>query len=390
VASAATILFAILLGVEVTRLTVASAVADTRPELASRLAPLAPATLKSLAMAEVGEAAAKGADPSQATLDRFRDLATAAPLRPEPFLVEAALAERREAYDRAVQLLIDARQRDPRSVAARYLLADVYLRQGKAIDGLRQMAILTRLIPAATVQLIPALSEYAHTPGAREKLAMILRDNPQLRQPLLAALSADPDNADLVVTLAGPSAGLSDPNTRTWQLRLLLGFIERKDYDRAYALWRQFAGAGEGPRPLLFNGDFMRIAAPPPFNWALLSSSAGVAEADNGRLRVLYYGRENALLASQVLLLPPGSYKFEASASGQVASGALVWTLQCSSGHAPLMRLQVGASVTQAVTFVVPSSGCDAQALQLDGLQQDMPQDTDVQIGPARIERIGD
>jgi hypothetical protein len=340
-------------------------------------------------MAEVGQAAAKGAEPGQATMDRLRRLAAVDPLRPEPFLVEAALAEQQGNYNRASQLLIQARLRDPRSVAARYLLADVSLRQGSILAGLREMAILTRLLPAASVQLVPALSQFAHTPGARDKLAGILAENPQLKRPLLIALSADPGNADLVVSLAGPSMRSADGSAREWQSRLLGGFIDKGDYDGAYNLWRQFAGLGEGPRPLLFNGDFRQIAAPPPFNWDFLSSSAGVAEADNGHLRVLYYGRQDALLASQLLLLPPGTYRFDAPQTGQLASGALEWIVRCVSARSDLMDWQIGGSSTPVTTFTVPSSGCNAQLLMLRGSQQDMPQDTDVQIGPARIERIG-
>lgn len=349
---------------------------------------MAPRTLASLAMAEVGQAAAKSAQPGPMTMDRLRQLAAADPLRPEPFLVEAALAEQQGNYDRASQLLIEARLRDPRSVAARYLLADVSLRQGRILAGLREMAILTRLLPAASVQLVPALSQFAHTPGARDKLSGILAENPQLKQPLLIALSADPDNADLVVALAGQSVRSGDPSTQAWESRLLNGFISKGDYEGAYNLWRQFSGAGEGPRPFLFNGDFRKLAAPPPFNWDFLSSSAGVADAGNGQLRVLYYGRRDAVLASQLLLLPPGTYRFDAPQTGQLVSGALSWVVQCVAAQTELMDWQVGGSSTPGATFTVPSN-CPAQWLALKGSQQDMPQDTDVQIGPARIERIG-
>jgi hypothetical protein len=114
-----------------------------------------------------------------------------------------------------------------------------------------------------------------------------------------------------------------------------------------------------------------------------------VAEADNGRLRVLYYGRQDTSLASQVLLLPPGSYQFEAPLSGQLASGALEWNVRCLNGGGTLMDFHPSPGESGA-SFKVPASGCDAQWLELKGSQQDMPQDTDVQIGPARIERAGD
>lgn len=296
------------------------------------------------------------------------------------------MAERAGEYARAERLLLQARWCDPRSVAALYLLADVWIREGKVVQGLREMAVLSRLLPGASVQLVPALAEYAKTPGARETLAGMLAENPQLKNPLLASLAADPANADLVVALAGPESGPPTPDTRAWQARLLTGLVNRGEYDRAYALWARFARLPQGARPLLYNGDFRSTAAPPPFNWSLTGSAAGFAEIDKGYLRILYYGRADSALASQLLLLPPGTYSFAAPASGQIAANALTWMVTCSGAKAPLAQVRVGPG-TSGLSFTVPASGCRAQMLQLNGHQLDSPQDSDVRIGPATIER---
>lgn len=376
---------AVVLSLEIARLTVAAAEVDSDPALSKRLAPDSPPALVAVAMADVGKAAAAGSDPSPLTMDRLRRLAIVAPLHPEPFLVHAALAERKGAFDKAEKLLEQARDREPRSAAARYLLADVRLRQGKVVAGLSEMAVLTRLLPAAKVQLLPALSQYAHLPGGREKLAGILATNPQLRQPLLQALAADPENAALILALAGGDLDPRQRGTRQWETRLLGGLVERGDYEQAYGLWRRFAGIPEGVRPLIFNGDFKDLAAPPPFNWTFSASSAGVADAENGQLRVLYYGRDDAPLAAELLLLPPGRYRFGAPVSGQLASGSLQWVLACLGGA---KLLESAAESAGGVTFTVPASGCPAQMLGLAGKSQDMPQDSDARIGPVRIEEL--
>jgi hypothetical protein len=235
-------LVALLLAGEVTRMTVASGVAETKPQLASRLAPESPAALVATSMAQIGEAAAKGGNPDSDTTAKLRLLGATSPLEPEPFLVEAALAERSGDYGRAERLLRKARWRNPRSTAARYLLADVWLRENKIVEGLGEMATLTRLLPSASVQLVPALAEYARSPGAREKLVTILQPNPQLKRPLLNALAADPDNAELILSLAGPDARSTDKDAQSWKARLLAGFVKRNDFVRAYTLWRAFAG----------------------------------------------------------------------------------------------------------------------------------------------------
>lgn len=381
-------LVALLLGVEVVRLTLSAAYVESRPALASSMAPHSPTTLASAAMMEVGQAAAAGGDPSRQTLGRLQDLAFLAPLRPEPFLVQAALAERASDYSKATELLNEAQWRDPRSPAARYLIADVSLREEKVLEGLREMAVLSRLLPGTSVQLVPALSEYAHTPGAEKNLAAILAENRQLRNPLFEALAADPDNANLILALAGNSLDPRVPDTRRWQSRLLDGLVARGDFDGAYALWRKFGRLPDGPRSLIFNGDFRDAAPPPPFNWEFADLKASVAEPENGRLRILYYGRENAVLATQLVLLPAGTYRLEAPVSGQVAPQSLLWTVKCLGG-APLLTSWLGTSAGTGDTFTVPASGCAAQKLELTGLAQDAPQNSDVHIGPVAIERAG-
>jgi hypothetical protein len=338
-------------------------------------------------MAEVGIAAAQGGDPSAATFRRLRAIAESDPLRTEPFLVEGAMAERAGAYGRARRLLIEARRRDPRSIAARYLLADTAVRQGRIIDGLREMAVLSRLIPDASIQLVPALAQYALTAGSHNQLATILAQNPQLKTPLLIALATNPDNADLIVALAGPPTSISDKSRRAWQARLLAGMVTRGEYRRAYGYWRRFAAGMMRPQELLFNGEFRDVTAPPPFNWTFSASMAGLAEPGERRLRVLYYGRQDAVLARQLLMLSPGRYRFQSPITGDVVAGALTWTLSCANRKGAFMELQLASSPGASASFNVPTD-CPAQWLLLNGHMEVSPQDSNVAIGPLDVERL--
>ena len=382
----ATVVVAGLLGIEVTRLTLAGIYPETRPELAESLAPRLPGVLVSSAMAQVGQAAAQGQTPPQSAMESLARLTRVAPLRTEPLLVQAAVAQRAGEVDRAEWMLSEALRRDPRSPAARYLLADLWVRQGHVAEGLRQMAILSRLLPGSTAQLASALSEYAGTPGAETELVRMLRTNPQLEQPLLSALAQDPDNLPLILKLDRAAPGPRMRKAPGWHAALLNGLVRRGDYEQAYGLWRRFAGFN-GERPLLFNKGFAPVAAPPPFNWTFNSSSAGVVEPGNGRMRVLYYGRANAVLAFQLLLLPPGSYDLSMNVSGNAAPDALAWSLYCLAGKKPLAQLELGPSSPARARFEVPESGCEAQMLELRGRVLDVPKDSDVLIGPAEIQR---
>ena len=376
---------AFLLMIEVARLTVANAVAQDDPNLALRLAPQAPPSLTAAVMRQIGMAAAAGGNPDQQTSERLQLLARSAPLQIEPFLVEAALADRRGDYPRALQLLRQAKMRDPRSIAAHFLTGDVAMRQGNVVGSLEEVAVLSRLVPGTSVQMVPGLAQFAKTPGAREKLAGILAENPQLKGPLLTALAADADNADLIVALAGPRNEFN-PDTRAWQSRLLGALADRGEYQRAYTLWRGFAGIQSDRQSLLFNGEFSNVPASPPFNWSLSSSPQGVSELGSKALRVLYYGRQDADLAWQTTLLSPGTYRFNSTLSGSLVPGALSWTLTCIGGKGTLLNLPL-QSGPQVQSFTVPPSGCVAQKLTLTGHLQDSPQDSDVQIGPVAIVR---
>jgi tetratricopeptide (TPR) repeat protein len=379
-----TVLVALLLAVEVARLTAASALAGTSPDRAESLAPHLPAVLLSQAMAKVGLAAAEGRLPLPDATARLDELAETAPLEPAPFLVAAAVAQKRGDYRRAEALLLRARTLDPRSSAARYLLSDVWLRTGRIAEGLGEMVILTRLLHGTSVELVPALAEYAHTPGAAKQLASVLRDNPPFKSSLLAALASDPANMKLVMELDRATPEIQDRRSKTWQGLLIQGLIARGNYEEAYRLWQDFAHVS-GPPPLLFNGAFKTLAAPAPFNWEFRSNSAGLAEPANGSIRVLYYGRDNVRLASQMLLLDPGRYRFSIVMSGKPSPGSLAWTITCAAGT-ELMRLDLSKGLS--AEFTVPGSGCPAQAITLNGIGQDGAEESEIQLGPAKIERV--
>jgi tetratricopeptide (TPR) repeat protein len=373
----------VVLAAEVARLTVAAHFAADNPDLAARLAPNNPDVMASIAMRDVGKVAARGGNPGPAVLARFESLAGAAPLRPEPFLLQGVLAEKQGNLQRADSLLTQARRRNPRSIAALYLLADVSMRANEIAEALEEVGILSRLVP--NLELVPSLAQFAHTPGAKDQLSTILKANPSLKRPLLNALSADATNARLILALAGQDLRSLDDGSKIWKSQLVMSFIAKGDYRQAYNVWRIFAGIPANSPPLIYNGDFKRTPAPPPFDWSYTSSGDGLAEPAAGKLRVLYYGRNDAVLASQLLSLGPGTYEFAAPAGGSGAANSLVWTLACVGSGKPLMQLAVRPST--AVRFTVPAS-CGTQSLALNGRSQEVPQDTDVQLGPISLRRI--
>ncbi|MDQ3478626.1 MAG: hypothetical protein M3438_05645 [Pseudomonadota bacterium] len=362
--------------------------ANGMARFSERIWPNHPATLRSTGMAQIGQAAARGELPATQTMQKMRRLAARAPLQPEPFLVEAALAAKRGESERGAQLLLEARRRDPRSAAARYLLADHYIRTGAIVEGLRELTVLSRLLPGSAVQLVPGLAAYARTPGAIPKLRELFRESPDLEQLLLTTLASDAANADLVLAVARP-ASISAPGT--WRARLLKSLVEAGRYEKAYQVWARFTGA-QGRPTGLFRPDFAPTPEPPPFNWTLAKSGGGLAEPSNAGLRVLHYGRAATTLASQVMLLPAGRYEIAFAVAGDVGGeGQLRWRVAClPSGPLVLdLALTSAAGGRAGGQFQVPSNGCAAQRIELVGAAADMPKSSDATISQLRLSRVG-
>lgn len=375
-------------------LCVADAVVRSRagvdPELVGKLWPGHPLVLRGVAMAQVGHAAAQQRLPRPATMDRLQRLAEKAPLAPDPFLVKAAMAVKAGKHEMAERLLVEARRRQPRSVGTRYLLADLYMRKGDILAALREMAVLSRVLAGATAQVVPSFAEYARTPGAVPKLKQILRESPELEPALLSALAADAANADLVLRLASTTGPVAGPPPR-WRLDLLATLVAAGRYSEAYQIWARFAGVSAVTAGI-FRPDFAPVDAPPPFNWSFPQSGGGVAEPiPGGGLHVLYFGREDLVLATQTTLLSSGRYRLGMRISGDLeTSSQLRWSVRCLPAGKPLLDLPLAAGKGSTATgeFEIPRQGCGAQQIELRGVGEELPKPTEVNIGPLQLTKV--
>ena len=352
-----------------------AAVADRESQsgLAAALWPSHPSVLTDEVLLAIATGAASGQPVSNVTRAKLRRIAAKAPLSPDPFLIEGAIEETEGHSGKAERLLLEARLRDPRSRGARYLLAERFFRTGRVTDALVEMQALASLQPGGGQSLVPALAAYARTPGALPQLRAFLRKYPRVEAAVLSALAVDAENADLILGLAT----VSDPDP-DWRRRLVATLVKSGQFARAHAIWARHSG-GEAISGL-FNPSFQELPAPPPFNWAFRESREGVAEPNGrGGVDVLYYGRANAALARQLLLLRPGRYRLVMTvedASGEVR--AVRWHIRCAKNAKSLADLPLRAG-TNAIAFDVPL-GCDAQWLDLRGVAGDSPRTTELTI----------
>lgn len=336
-------------------------------------------------MGDVGRAAAAGQAPGNKTLAKVEKLAVAQPLSAEPFLVHAAMALREGDIVRAERLLLAARQRAPRSPAARYLLGDLYIRTGRPVQAMTEMAVLNRLIPSAGARLAPALAEYARTPGAVPKLRAILGSYPELETPVLASLASSPGNAGLILSLA--SANSANGPAPDWQRLMLITLVNSGEYEKAHAIWRRLARV-PNLRGGFYNPDFSDRVAPAPFNWQFAQGAGGVAEPGPDGLQVIYFGRDNVDLAQQLLLLPTGRYRIEMNVSGDLAAeGSLGWKVTCVGANAEFFRLPLRASGSIAGEFAV-TPACKAQRIALAAEAPDVPDAADFRVSGLQLTRL--
>lgn len=373
------LLVAVLLALQVVR-TAAVQRPLPRSTIGARMWAMHPAVITDRTMAEIGASARRGEGLSPATVRQVEEIAERSPLAAEPFLINGAVAQARGDEVRAERLFEEARSRDPRSEAARYFLADRYLRSGRTAAALSEMAVFAKLVPTALVQFAPALAQFAHTPGVVPQMRHFFQSSPEFEPLVLSHLAADVRNADLILALAS-SGGRQQP----WQAQIVGALVEQGQFERAHAVWKKIAGI-KGSAAGIFNPQFENIDAPPPFNWTF-ATSGGVAEPDaNGRLQVIYYGREDAGLARQLLLLGPGQYRLGMEVNGQPGDGsAVAWSTTCLPGKQVIFNLPLKHGQRAiAGAFVVPQR-CPAQLLELIGSIGEFPQSIDFTIGKLQL-----
>ena len=317
-------------------------------------------------------------------METVATIARVAPLAPEPYLITGAIAQLDGRDRRAERLFEAARARAPRSDAARYFLAERYLRTGRTAEALLEMAAFARLTPGGGERFAPVLAAFAKEPGAVAHLQRLFRDAAEFRDPVLAQLARDASNHELVMALAGPRRSEGDPPP--WQGELLGQLVARGEFARAADVWRRLSGI-EPPRSTVFDPQFEEPTAPPPFAWSFPQQGA-VAEPGSGGLRIIYFGRDDSVLAQQMLLLSQGRYNLGMRVSGDIADGTEVaWTLTCLPGQESILTLPLQRGQVEA-SFAVPSD-CSAQQLRLIANAGELSRQADFRIAGLRLRREG-
>jgi len=369
---------AALLAVQIVRNSLVAEFAVTSPDIASHVWPGHPRSEIALGMAQIAQSARERKPTPPSAFELMNDAARKAPLAPEPFLVRGIRAQLAGEVHLATKAFAAATVRDPRSLPAHYFLADTLFRAGDTGRALAQMGILARLAPGGAKSLAPYLATYAKDRAKWPQLRQLFKSEPQVGEAAFAALASDPANADTVLAFA---RGVELGPDSAWLPTLLNSLVVSGQYARAHQIWARVSPTRGAPGQFVYDGHFAQPTAPPPFNWILLSSGVGIAErAPKGGLHVIFYGNQDGLLARQLLVLPPGTYRSSMALDGKpVDAHALTWSLRCEGSQAPIAAIRLDVAASRAWVFEVPSA-CPAQWLELSGVSSDLSRQSEAFI----------
>lgn len=376
---------ALLLAVVIVRNAAVAAWSDTNPERAAQWWSGHPAAELALAQARIGKMAGAGIGPDPATLARLETAASSAPMAAEPVIAQGVAAQLAGDLGRAERLFRIAEQRQARLLSPHYFLADLYLRQGRVDQGLRELVNFSRLAPGGISAAAPFIAGYAREPANWPRIRPILQQRPALGRSVLDVLAADPANAQALMALTTAEQRLP---SAPWIGQLLDAMIKSGKYGEAFELAGKLGRIQATRGGFLRDPDFRNASEMPPFGWQLIDSAVGVAERRaGGGLHAIFYGSQSGNLVRQLLLLRPGRYRLAADAKGRIGDpGALVWTVWCGQGQI-LAEMLVQPGATRAVDLTVPAT-CAAQWLELRTRAQDIAGDSDVVIPEIRLERL--
>jgi tetratricopeptide (TPR) repeat protein len=321
----------------------------------------------------------------------------AEPLAFEPFIILARKAGDEGDLRRAILLTEEAYRRRPNFLATRLMLMNYYAKAGRPAEAVREMDYVLRYNEAARQLVLPELLKLLRDGDARRALAPVLATNPGWREELVRVAQErdiDPEHArDLysLVRAARPVGGTAP------ELRLYLQALVRSGRAvEARAIWLQgLPPAQRGPSRYIFDGAFNGARGSAPFAWVLSDADTGRAEIKSDSrppsLEVNYFGGKNAVLAEQLLGLPPAAYRisFRARSAGGAPSGTLSWLLSCLSDGRELGRVAIKAPPPAYRTYqgdlAVPASGCSGQRLRLVAEPGDIAAAITVEIADLQV-----
>lgn len=373
----------LLLALHSVRVAVVEARGEQQPALARTLWPSHPRAIFDTGLAQIGEAARRARAPEESSLRLIADGAKHAPLATEPLLVAGTARLAQGRIVEAERLLLAAVRRDARAPGPRFLLADLYLRQQRMADAVPHLSALDRRLGGrASASFAPALARHLMAGGDAKALVPVLADEPRMRETLLRELVSANASTNLLIAFAQPG----DASETSWLPRAIEQALGRGEIEAARRLHRASGGRTDPSRI----ADWLLMSpAAGPFAWRY-PNTVGMAEpADGGLLRLVHFGREDGVLAEQLLLLAPGRYRLrQRLGPASVEQGRLAWRLSCASAQQALLLDAPLAPGGGEKLLVVPAD-CPAQRLQLFVRAGEVQTSVNAELSAVSLDPVG-
>lgn len=390
-------MLATILSIGLLYLVVRTAMAALNPIVATQLPPAEHSRLLRLRLLEL-LVPGRTVSPDLARL--ARDTALAEPLAFEPFFVHARAAEQAGRMPQAIMLMEEARRRRRNFAPTRLQLATYYVRSNRLAEMLGEVEVVLRLRPEAAGPAMAELSKLISTRDGRRVLAQTLARQPAWRDQFFAAARARTIRPDDALALLDEARKVQPRSQHKLERQLYVtSLVSAGQVQRARQLWLSMLPEAERSRHVLMgNSGFRGRAAGEPFGWTLKSTDVGRAEIKDSStqrpyLSVEYFGGSNALLAEQLLALPPGAYRLRYELAGESGSSSsrVYWSLTCYPDAPQLLRNEMNRVTAsyrpQQAAFVVPASGCDGQRLRLIAEAGDVPAPVSLRVAGLEVIR---
>jgi hypothetical protein len=335
---------------------------------------------------------------TEAIQSQARDGLERLPLAFEPFFIAARAAEQKGDLRRAIALMEEVRRRRYSHPAGRMQLMIYYIKAERFPEALSEIDFILRRNEELRPALLPELVKLVADPRGRAALARILIREPDWKPEFFAAARARKIATADARDLYEQVRALRPKGDLLLERQLILeAQAGSGDYAGARATWLASLPQRErGPNRAMFDGAFRGLRAPAPFGWTFKDVEAGRAEpARDGQrtyLDVAYFGGQKAVLAEQMLALPPGRHALRliARSPNGITSGKLYWRLTCLPGDAQIGALDMtganGANRRFSADFTVPS-GCGGQSLSLIAEPGDVATVVNLEIAQMEIDQ---
>lgn len=269
--------------------------------------------------------------------------------------------------------------------------------RGDIRDALRHYDIALRTSSAANNILLPILVSAIAEPKVRASLFPIMATRPVWADAFIAYAASSPSNPQAVVQFFREGQSLPLPVDDNHRAALVNALYAQGAVEDAWAYYQSFrSGAVRSPsRDPRFSLD---AATRTPFDWQTATgtslSAAILSNEGGGLLDFAVPPSTGGLIASQVQLLPPGTYRLTGRSTGieQPEQSRPYWLLSCADGR-ELGRIVVPNSAEAQGQFggryVVPRD-CPVQTLALIARSSNDIAGVSGQITMAQLTPAGD